>query len=126
MSKERFYLGKNGEALAEEFLKNTGYSILARNYRTKLGEIDIIAREEETICFIEVKTRTGERFGLPEEALTHHKQQRISRASLVFLNENKLFDQKARFDVVSIMQSGDTAKINLIRNAFELDERFTC
>ncbi len=126
MSKKRFYLGKNGEALAEEFLKNTGYSILARNYRTKLGEIDIIAREKETICFVEVKTRTGERFGLPEEALTYHKQQRISRASLVFLNENKLFDQKARFDVVSIMQSGDTAKINLIRNAFELDERFTC
>jgi putative endonuclease len=126
MSEKNLYLGKAGEAQAVDFLKNTGYLIASRNYKTKLGEIDIIAWEKDTVCFIEVKTRTTDKFGYPEDALTLHKQKQISQAALVFLKEKKLFDKKARFDVVSITGSGNLPEIKLTRNAFELDERFTC
>lgn len=126
MSKENLYLGKAGEAQAVDFLKNTGYLIVSRNYKTKLGEIDIIAWEKDILCFIEVKTRTTDKFGFPENALTLHKQKQISQTALVFLKERKLLDKKARFDVVSITGSGNFPEIKLIRNAFELDERFTC
>lgn len=125
MSKQNIYLGKSGEEIAVGFLKENGYKILSQNYKTKLGEIDIIAKDEDTLAFIEVKTRHTDKFGKPCEAISGAKQRQISKAALMFLKENKFLDRKARFDVVSIMYSQDKPKLDLIKNAFELDERFT-
>ena len=124
MSKQGLYLGKKGEETAVGLLKDNGYKILLRNYKTKLGEIDIIASDKGTICFIEVKTRQSDRFGLPSEAISEPKQRQISKAALAFLKERKLLDKKARFDVVSIMYSKDMPRLDLIKNAFELDNDF--
>jgi putative endonuclease len=125
VSRQNLYLGKFGEESAIDLLKNNGYRILARNYKTKLGEIDIIARDKDTVCFIEVKTRHSDRFGLPQEAISRSKQRHIAKVALMFLKENNLLDKRARFDVISIMHSEDTSKLDLIKNAFELDQSFT-
>lgn len=124
MSKARLILGKSGEEEAVTLLKSNGYRILARNYKTKLGEIDIIAREQDTICFVEVKARQSDKFGLPQEAVSHPKQKHISRAALVFLKENRLLDKKARFDVVAVTFAQGSTQTDLIKNAFDLDERY--
>jgi putative endonuclease len=125
VSKENLYSGKRGEELAVDYLKKHGYKILARNYKNKLGEVDIIAKDQNTYCFIEVKTRKSEKFGLPSEAVSGLKQRQISKAALCFLKENRLLDRGARFDVVSVMDRGDQPRLDLIKNAFELDSDFT-
>lgn len=124
MSKQDLYLGKKGEEAAVGLLKDNGYKILLKNYKTKLGEIDIIASDKGTICFIEVKTRQSDRFGLPTEAISDSKQRQISKVALMFLKEKNLLDKKARFDVVSILYSKDRPQLDLIKNAFELDNDF--
>lgn len=125
MSKENLYLGKGGEEAAVNLLKEKGYKILAKNYKTRLGEIDIIASDKDTLCFIEVKTRASLRFGLPQEAISRFKRRQISKAALNFLKQNNLLDKKARFDVVSAIYSGGSFELGLIQNAFELDKNFT-
>ena len=120
MSKEKFPLGSIAEEEAAKFLKKKGYRIIARNYRNRLGEIDIIAYEGKTLTFIEVKARRNTRFGLPEEAISDSKKRHISKAALVFLKEKGLFNQKARFDVLSITYLQEAPRIRLIKNAFEL------
>ena len=125
MSRARFELGRSGEAAAAKLLKKNGYKILNKNYRTKLGEIDIIAKDRDTVCFIEVKTRSNDSFGLPQESVSRLKQRQIAKAALSFLKEKNLFDKKARFDVVSVIYEGDRPRIELIKNAFELDASFT-
>ena len=118
-------LGKSGEELAADFLKQNGYKIIARNYKTRLGEIDIIASDKDTLCFIEVKTRTSDRFGTGQEAVLGRKQRQISKTSLLYLKDNNLLNKKARFDVVSVTYCSGAPALNLIKNAFELDGAFT-
>ncbi|MBL7151388.1 MAG: YraN family protein [Candidatus Omnitrophica bacterium] len=125
MTKENLYLGRTGEEAAVDLLQENGYNIIARNYRTRLGEIDIIAYQKDTLCFIEVKTRSSGRFGLPQEALSKPKQRQIAKAALIFIKEKGLFNKKARFDVVSVIAWPKPAKINLIKGAFELDPSFS-
>lgn len=124
MSKQNLFLGKTGEGLAEGFLKKNGYKILARNFKTKIGEIDIIAIDKDTISFVEVKTRQTDRFGLPQEAISSFKQRQISKAALAYLKDNNLLNKKARFDVVSIILSQDSPRMDLIKNAFELEDSY--
>lgn len=124
MSKQNIYLGKSGEDSALNFLKENGYKILIKNYKTKLGEVDIIAYDKDTLCFIEVKTRGSLRFGSPQEAVSHFKQRQISKAALEFLKRNNLLNKKARFDVVSVIYAEDKPEFGLIKNAFELEERY--
>ncbi|MBU3959139.1 MAG: YraN family protein [Candidatus Omnitrophica bacterium] len=125
MPKAHLYLGRAGEEVAISLLKKNDYKILAKNYKTKLGEIDIIAKDKDTFCFIEVKTRNSDRFGLPAEAISDSKQRHIARAALIFLKENNLLDKKARFDVVSVIYSEKyRPRLDLIKNAFELDARY--
>jgi putative endonuclease len=119
------YLGKTGEKVAVNFLKENGYKILRNNYKTKLGEIDIIAKDKDTLCFIEVKTRNSIRFGSPSESVTVFKRRQISKLALQFLKERNLLGKRARFDVVSIVYSEGSPKLDLIRNAFELDQSFS-
>ncbi len=125
MSKQDLYLGKKGEEAAVGLLKDSGYRILLKNYKTKLGEIDIVASDKGTICFIEVKTRRSDRFGLPTEAISDSKQRQISKVALMFLKERNLLDKKARFDVVSVLYSKDKPQLGLIKDAFDLNNGFT-
>ncbi|MDI6758370.1 MAG: YraN family protein [Candidatus Omnitrophota bacterium] len=125
-------LGKKGEETAVCLLKDNGYKILLRNYKTKLGEIDIIAKDKDVFCFVEVKSRSSLSYGLPLEAVSLKKQRQISKSALIFLKENNFLDKKARFDVVSIFSSGTfsecrqaaQSKSELIKNAFELEDRY--
>ena len=115
--------GKIGEDTASSFLEKHGYRIVLKNYRVRIGEVDIIARDKGVICFIEVKMRDSCAFGSPQEAITVYKQRRISKVALCYLKENNLLEKNARFDVVSIVNDQKGApKIELIQNAFELDE----
>lgn len=120
MSEARINLGKQGEELAASYLKNLGFSVLERNYRQKTGEIDIIARDGDCLVFVEVKTRKGLLFGQPFEAVTTKKQGQLSRVALDYLSRNKLLDQPARFDVVSILlPDNGKADIEHLANCFE-------
>lgn len=125
MNRNNLFLGRSGEDEAAELLKKNGYKILARNYKNKLGEVDIIAQDKDRICFVEVKTRRSGRFGLPAESIQLSKQRQISKIALNFLKQGNLLDRKARFDVVSVIYSNGEPKLDLIKGAFELVAEFT-
>ncbi len=112
-------LGKKGEEIALRFLKKNGYRVVERNYVCKMGEVDIIAKEKDTLVFIEVKTRTSTVFGPPQLAVTSSKQMQISKAAWSFLKEKRIENVKARFDVVAILIRPEGEEIELIRDAFE-------
>lgn len=112
--------GSKGEALAQEFLKAEGYEILTTNHRTRYGEIDVIARHENVICFIEVKMRNVIEQGHPLEAITSAKMRSLSKAALSYLQTNQLWNNEARFDVVAIIVKMEDYQIELVKNAFEL------
>jgi putative endonuclease len=111
-------LGDRGERMAARFLRRQGMRILMRGYPTHHGEIDLIARDGDTLVFVEVKTR---RQGVPAEAVTPEKQRRITLAALHFLREHGLLEQRCRFDIVAIDWPDDRRepRIDHIRNAFE-------
>ncbi len=111
--------GEKGETLAVKQLKKEGYKILERNYRTRLGEIDIIAEDGEVITFIEVKSRKSESYGTPQHAVTPIKQKKISMVALSYLKEKNQFGKRARFDVVTINLESSN-KVSIIKNAFDL------
>lgn len=113
-------LGKKGEELALRFLKKRGYRIIERNYVCKMGEMDIIAKEKDTLAFVEVKTRTSTLFGPPQLAVNSMKQRQLSKVALNFLKEKQLEDVKARFDVVAILIGPKGEEIELIKDAFDL------
>ena len=119
MTEERLALGKKGEEIAAAFLKKSGYRIKERNYRSPLGEIDIIATEKKTIVFVEVKTRSSTFFGHPSHAVGKHKQRQLIKTALYYLAEKRLERNPARFDVVSIIHSGNETTTELIKNAFD-------
>ena len=112
--------GEKSESVAVNCLKKQGYKIIELNYRNKLGEIDIIAKQGETLVFIEVKARKSSRFGRPELAVTPKKQRKISMVALYYLKSTKQSSAKARFDVVAINSTDDGPSIKIIKNAFEL------
>ena len=120
MKMQKKELGKKGEEIAIRFLKKKGYRILEKNYVCKMGEMDIIAREKDTLAFIEVKTRTTTAFGPPQLAVNLTKQMQLSKVALYFLKEKKLEDVKARFDVVAILLRPTGEEIELIKDAFDL------
>ena len=113
-------LGEKGENIAAAFLKKKGYNILFRNYKCSFGEIDIIAKHKKILSFIEVKTRSTKKYGLPQEAVTPAKQTKISRVALEFVQRYKMDNRAARFDVVSVQYLNAGYEVNLIENAFEL------
>jgi putative endonuclease len=121
MSDARQKLGKSGEDLACEELARRGYAILARRYRKRGGEIDIIARDGATVVFVEVKARTGHDFGDGAEAVTRFKRRRMAAIALDYLARGKLTNVPCRFDVVSIDYSSGAPAIELYRNAFDAE-----
>ncbi len=119
MSSSRLSLGRRGESAVASYLKRKGMSIVKRGYRCRQGEIDIIAREGDVLCFVEVKTRSDSSFGSAAESITSEKMKRISYTALHYLARRKLRDQPVRFDVVLVDTSGPEMEIELIQNAFE-------
>ena len=107
-------MGGAGEKRAIEFVKKKGFKILKKNYKTPLGEIDIIAQDKDVIVFIEVKTRTSEEFGLPCQAVDKKKQEKYYKIATYYLQREKKMDSECRFDVVEV----ENGEINHIFNAF--------
>lgn len=113
-------LGIEGEDLAVKFLKKKGYRIIERNYKTFVGEIDIIAKDGDTVVFIEVKTRTDDSFGYPFEAVNRRKKQKLKNLALLYLKKQAK-EYPVRFDVISIFRKDNGEKeIEHIKDAFEV------
>jgi putative endonuclease len=111
-------VGYDWERLAERTLRGEGYRILDRNYRGRAGEIDFVADDHGTLCFVEVKGRSGPLFGQPGEAVTAEKQRRIFRAAEEYLLRRRMTEALCRFDVVSIRASGKGTEVEIVRDAF--------
>jgi putative endonuclease len=110
--------GVSGEDTAVTALKKKGYTIIERNHRNKLGEIDIIAEQGGCLVFIEVKKRNTDRYGLSIDAVDGRKQKRIIRSAMLYMKIHDYFNRKVRFDVVGI----DRGELTLIKNAFLVED----
>jgi len=119
MTQARVALGKTGEDLACAELTRRGYAILARRYRRRRGEIDIIARDGPTLVFVEVKARESHEFGEAAEAVTALKRHRITQLAVDYIMRNQLTECPCRFDVVSIHYDGGVPVIEVFQNAFD-------
>ncbi len=120
MTKERQDLGRLGEDLALERIKSLGYKCLSRNYRCVLGEIDLIAKDGNTLVFIEIKTRRGKSPGQAKEAVTERKKRQLSKLALFYMKANDCCDVRSRFDVVAVNLGHGRKEIEVVKNAFEM------
>jgi len=120
MTIERQELGKSGENLAIRELTAQGYAIVAQRYRSRLGEIDIIARDGDTLVFVEVRRKSGDGCGTAAESVTPAKQRRVIRMAVDYLARNGLYDKcPVRFDVVAIDDGSDgVSRLTLFKDAF--------
>jgi putative endonuclease len=120
LNKAKIILGKEGERIAELFLKKKGYKLVERNYRCAAGELDLVMLDQRVIVFVEVKTRTGSGYGTPLEAVAVRKQKKMIYVAQFFLSAKKLSQREARFDVVGVSWPGAQPLVEHIENAFEL------
>lgn len=114
-------IGDRGEDLAASFLQEAGYRMLERNYRFERNEIDLVCLDPDKggeVVFVEVKTRSGEKFGVPEASVTEDKQAAIIEVAQAYLHERKLEGAPSRFDVVGILLTSDEPDIRHHKNAF--------
>jgi putative endonuclease len=118
MTLARQRTGKRGEDLACAELTRRGYAVLARRYRTRYGEIDIVARSAGVIVFVEVKARHGSRFGDAAEAITSQKQQRLVAMARDYLARYGLLEAPCRFDIVAVDLAASPALVTVIADAF--------
>lgn len=120
MSQERVSTGKQGELLAQEYIRQQGYVLLEKNFRCKLGEIDLIARDQHIVVFLEVRTKTSAAYGPAYNSVTPHKQRQVKRVALFYIAQHNLVNTQFRFDVIGILlnrQNGEH-KLEHIQNAF--------
>jgi putative endonuclease len=122
MARARVRLGEVGEDLAVRELERRGYAVLARRYRRRSGEIDIIAADGRTVVFVEVKTRDGEVYGSAAAAVTALKQRRLIATARDYLSRQHLVDVPCRFDVVAVCVTGagPEPEVEVFQNAFQL------
>ena len=118
MTYARQQLGLQGEAMACTELERLGYQILDRRYRSRFGEIDLIARDEATVVFVEVKTKTDSKFGDPAEMVTSQKQRRLVSMAEEYVSGHALHSTPCRFDVVAVDASVEPARITVYKDAF--------
>jgi putative endonuclease len=126
LAPRRTYRGSSGvgqrwEDLAAKELRAAGYTIRDRNWRGKAGEIDIVAEEKGVVCFVEVKGKSGPRFGAPAEAVTFQKQRRIGRAAQEYVTRKRLRGS-FRFDVVAVLARDGSVEVRILRNAFSMPQ----
>jgi putative endonuclease len=124
VSRARQKLGEIGENLACDELRRRGYAILARRYRLRTGEIDIVARDGPTTVFVEVKARDGADFGGGAESVTMRKRRRLAHVALDYLARHHLIDRPCRFDVVAIAVKQAGPDIEVFQNAFDVTGAF--
>ena len=111
-------IGQLGEQLAAHFLRANGYTVKARNWRWKRAEIDIIAEQEQTLIFVEVKTRSSDQFGTPEMAISKRKERLIAAAATAYMEQTG-HEWALRFDIVSVqLRVGEAPEINHFEDAF--------
>lgn len=122
MKETRRQLGARAEERAKEALLRQGYRILSQNFSCRLGELDFVALKDGVLCFIEIRSRSSTRFGLPQETVRPRKQRRLAYAAKCFLQENFQEDPPppCRFDVVGLYPAPDgTEQVEIVENAFE-------
>lgn len=124
MRTPRQALGRAGEEMAERYLTRQGFKIIVRNFRCRLGEIDLIALDNGVLVFVEVKTWAGDALGSPLESVHARKQKRMMRAAAFYLSRHGLHGVDARFDVVGIAMRGGAPEIEHITNAFDFQENW--
>jgi putative endonuclease len=112
-------LGELGEWWARKYIEQNGYHIRETNYRCREGEIDIVAEHEGCLVFVEVRTKTGSRFGTPEESVTVAKQEKLVSVAMSYLQAHDDLPSEWRIDVVAIEVSpkGQVVRTELIQNA---------
>ena len=120
MQTHKQILGQEGERIAESYLRKKGYRVVERNYRCPVGELDLILLDRRVVVFVEVKTRTDDRFGAPLESVGPRKQQKMIKTALFFLSRHRLHNRDARFDVVGISYQGGEPMVEHVENAFEV------
>ena len=113
-------MGRLGERLARKKIRSLGYKEITRNYRCPLGEVDLIAKDGDTLVFIEIKTRMGKDIALAKASVDRKKRRQISKVALAYMKSNECFDMKARFDVVTVNLDSNREWIEVIKDAFEL------
>ena len=116
MKRLNYEIGAYGESLAKNFLRDQGYYILEQNFSCKIGEIDLIARDGDYICFVEVKTRYSQDYGTPGESITYHKRKKLYKIAQYYILINKIQNSSFRFDAVEIILLNSSFKLNLIKN----------
>jgi len=115
-------LGRLGEAAAADALERDGLRVVARRFRLRTGEIDLVAERDDLVVFVEVKTRRSSRYGAPAEAVTRLKRERMARVALAFLSRTGRLERRVRFDVVEVYaDDGGLRRLRHIRDAFRLD-----
>jgi putative endonuclease len=114
-------VGQKGEQLAREFLLKHKYELLAANYSTRQGELDIVARKGDELVFVEVKTRVSEKFGAAAEAVTRTKRRRVMSAALSYIKDERPAFKSYRFDVIEVYLKPGGEGINHIAAAFTYD-----
>lgn len=119
-------LGQEGEDWATQFLNGIGFAILGRNWRFKQLELDIIAREKDTIVFVEVKTRTTNLHGEPSSAVTQKKQSKLARAAQTWISVNDCWQHPCRFDIICLVGSPSDFHVEHYRNAFDFPQTMGC
>ena len=119
MPSARSNLGTRGEALAAAHLEGLGMCIARRNYRTRYGEVDLVAQEGDTLVFVEVKTRRGSSYGTPEESVTPRKLDHLAKTAAVYLQEHGLEQSAWRVDLIAIKLGKDGPAINHVRSIVE-------
>ena len=118
------HVGQAGEKAAAALLRREGFKIIERNFRTPLGEIDMIAEEDDVLCFIEVKARRSATYGSPAEAVTLRKQHQIAKVAAVYMSRNCPEGRTCRFDVVTVIERDELPVTDLIRDAFRLEDHY--
>jgi len=120
LTQERLALGRFGEDLAFKKIKRLGYKKIIRNYHCSVGEVDLIAKDEDTLVFIEIKTRKGKSTGYAKEAVNARKRKQLSKVALFYMKSNDCTEAKARFDVIAISIKDGKPQIEVVKNAFDL------
>ncbi len=120
MTKKRIEIGKQGEALAADHLRQKNYTIIEKNFRCKLGEIDIIAKDRHIVVFVEVRTKTSHTYGPAYNTVTYPKQKQVKRVALYYISKHNLVKTQFRFDVIGIHIEPQTNQhqIDHIQSAF--------
>lgn len=120
MTIRRKIIGRQGEETAAQYLKKNGYKILCKNYICPLGELDLIAQDKGFLVFVEVRTRSGDLFGLGQESITVHKQHKLRQLAWYYLKASGQTGAACRFDVVAVLldKTGQVKRLDHIENAF--------